>query len=293
MNEYDILSLANRYHLDLSDEMKFNEMGLDFRIVFAKDSKGVDWVLRIPRRNNQSEQINHEGKILELLKSHLSVAIPDWKIFNSEFIAYPMLENHPVITFDPNTYELNWNIEKENNIFVPSLSSFLIQLHKISCSDAVSAGISILPPEKVRENLLSDIKFVKQELGMEKELETRWRTWINNDKLWPNFSVLVHGDLYAGHILAERNGNITGVIDWSEVEVNDPSIDFTGHLAVFGEESLKQLLNEYEKGGGKVWDRILEHTIERHSASPLKFAAFALKNGNDTHISQAKAQLGF
>lgn len=291
MNEYDILSLANRYHLDLSKEMKFNEMGLDFRVVFVKDSKGTDWVLRIPRRNDQSEQIFHEAKTLELLKNKISIAVPDWKVFNSELIAYPMLKNQPAITFDPTTYALNWNIEKENTAFIPSLSNFLIQLHKTSCDDAASAGISIFSPEQVRDNLLSDIRVVKQELGLGQALETRWRTWIDNDKLWPNFSVLVHGDLYAGHILAEKNGNITGVIDWSEVEVNDPSIDFTGHLAVFGEDSLKQLIFEYKNCGGKVWDKIFEHTIERHSASPLKYAIFALESGSDMHISEAKAQL--
>jgi len=51
--------------------------------------------------------------------------------------------------------------------------------------------------------------------------------------LWPPISVLVHGDFYAGHILVDKKGQITGIIDWSEAKVNDPSIDFARHQVFF------------------------------------------------------------
>ncbi|MCC5618809.1 hypothetical protein LC605_27725 [Nostoc sp. CHAB 5836] len=48
----------------------------------------------------------------------------------------------------------------------------------------------------------------------------------------------------------------------------------------------------YEKSGGKVWESIFEHSVERHSASPLNYAIFAIKTKMDEHINAAKVQLG-
>ena len=45
---------------------------------------------------------------------------------------------------------------------------------------------------------------------------------------------------------------ISGVIDWSESHVGDPSMDFTGHLAAFGKEGLKELIGAYEAAGGRM-----------------------------------------
>ena len=67
--------------------------------------------------------------------------------------------------------------------------------------------------------------------------------------------------------------------------------DFAGHLAVFGEESLKALINEYDKAGGRTWSTMLDQIKERHSASFLKFAVFALNSGNDEYIAAAKTAL--
>jgi hypothetical protein len=69
-------------------------------------------------------------------------------------------------------------------------------------------------------------------------------------------------------------------------------IDFSGHIPVFGAQSLKDLLHWYEKFGGKIWEHIFEQSVERHSASPLNYAIFAIRTNEDEHINAAKGQLG-
>src|SRR5690606_22299409 len=113
---------ARNNGIHLKEEMSFNEMGIDFKVGFATDLDGNDWVLRIPRRDDLTEQIETEKQILKLAKKHLSVAVPNWKIANADFIAYPLLENKPVIAFDAVTYDVTWNINKENSDYVHSLA---------------------------------------------------------------------------------------------------------------------------------------------------------------------------
>jgi len=292
MNTQDILNLAAKHGLQLNDNMTFNEMGIDFKVVFATALDGLPWVLRIPRRTDMGNRILEESKILALAKKHLSVAVPNWKIANQELIAYPLLQEKPVLTYDAETYELTWYMDKGNPNFVPSLAKVLVELHSIPILEAEAMGIKILTPEMVRQEISDRIKLVKSEVGIGSELENRWRRWLDNDPLWPVFSSFIHGDLYAGHILANETGEISGIIDWSEGQVGDPSMDFSGHISVFGEESLKGLISEYEKLDGKVWKNMYEQAVERHAASPLNYAFFAISTKSEEHIQAAKMQLG-
>lgn len=292
MNQDEIMKLADRHGLQIKEGISFNEMGIDFKVVFATDLNGKKWVLRIPRRENLHDQIQQECKILKLVNAHLSISVPEWEIVDPELIAYRLLENIPVLTFNPITYEVVWNIDQNEDNFTTSLAMILRELHQIPISEAVGIGIKPLTILQVRQQLNEDIELVKQEIGINIKLEKRWRKWLDNDPLWPDFSTFVHGDLYAGHILADGKGNISGLIDWSEAAISDPSIDFSGHIAVFGEHNLKVLIAKYEREGGVVWKKMFEHIRERHSVSPLKYGVFALRANVDEHIQSAKKQLG-
>lgn len=225
MTNKDIQILAERHGLILSDMMKFNEMGIDFKVGFATDRDENQWLLRIPRRPGLGKQIAKEKRILQLVCKYLSVQVPDWKIATEELVAYPLLNGKPAI-------------------------------------------------------------------GISKELEKRYQKWMDNDALWPNFTKFIHGDLYAGHVLTDTNGNVCGIIDWSTAQISDVSQDFSGHFTVFGEENLKALISAYEKQGGKIWDKIFEQSVERAAAAPLAYGYFALETQDVAHINGAKVQLG-
>lgn len=74
--------------------------------------------------------------------------------------------------------------------------------------------------------------------------------------------------------------------------IGDPANDFAGHLTIFGENSLRDLITAYTKQGGRIWDKLYEHTIERAAASALAYGYFALETNDKNHIQGARAQLG-
>lgn len=291
MNNKAIIQLAARHGLQLTEDMAFNEMGLDFRVAFATDIHGQQWVLRIPRRPDLEAQIRRESRILELVKQHLPIAVPDWQICSPDLVGYPLLADQPALTYDQVSYAVTWHIDRDGKAFTRSLAGILVQLHGIPAREAEAAGIPSATPAEIRRAMQDKLDTVKRELGLSAGLETQWQAWLDNDRLWPNFSTFIHGDLFAGHILTEKNGNITGIIDWSEGQVGDPAADFAGHAAVFGSASLGELIRAYEQAGGKTWDYLYEQALARHAAAPLAYAHFALTTGNEIHIEAAKAQL--
>lgn len=287
----DIQILAEEHGLLLTENINFNEMGVDFKVAFALDTDGQEWLLRIPRRDDMGEQIEKEKCILDLVKNRLSVGVPDWKIASSQLVAYPLLADKPVLTFDEKTYELSWNIDKSNSKYVTSLAKILVEIHSIPEIEVRENHLKITNPSDLRGEIANHLQVVKSEIGISEELETRYKRWLDNDTLWPNYTQFVHGDLYAGHVLTSRDGIVSGIIDWSTAHVGDPTVDFSGHATVFGEQSLRLLIMEYEKQGGKTWDKFYEQALERAAAAPLAYGFFALETHDENHIIAAKAQL--
>lgn len=290
----DTRALAARYDLHLTEEIRFNEMGLDFLVGFATDTAGRRWVLRIPRREEVRSKIEQEARILDFVKRRLPVEVPDWQVCEPDLVAYPMLSDPMALNFDAVTCDVTWNIDKNADNYIVSLAEVLAALHASPVEEAVAVGIPHSSPQEVRESIRKDLETVKREIGVGLEMEKRCRRWLDTDKLWPDFCVLTHGDLYAGHVSASpADARVSGVIDWTEAEVGDPSNDFSGHLAAFSLESLRRLVLAYEETGGRTWPAMVEQITERHAvASPLRYGVFATLAGNAGHIEAARRQLG-
>ncbi|WNC16011.1 macrolide 2'-phosphotransferase [Brevibacillus brevis] len=290
-----VLELAYKYGLILNrDSVLINESGLDFLASFAEDEEGMPWVLRLPRRDDVVESAAYEQRVLSLVKPRLPVAVPDWKIHTTELIAYPRLAGVPAATIDPEVNQYVWEIDEKNlpEAFVDTLATTLVALHSIGNDEAAAAGIRILTSTEARTDFREKMEWVKRNYNVSDSLWTRWQRWIADDSYWPTFSTVVHGDLHPGHLLIGENGHVTGLIDWTEGEVSDPSIDFQLYYALFGEKGLSKLLDRYECRGGRVWARMAEHIVERYAAYPVLIALFAEKSNSDEFRQYAQSMLG-
>jgi macrolide phosphotransferase len=288
----DTRALAARHGVYLAADITFNETGLDFRVGFATDTEGRRWVLRIPRRDDVEPKIDREAKILDFVKDRLPVEVPDWQVRGPDLVAYPMLTDPTALVFDPDTHAVTWNLDGGAEAYVESLAQVLVALHGSSPAGAIAAGVPASSPDEVRARIRQELRTVTEEIGISRDLGDRCRRWLDHDGLWPDFSVLTHGDLYAGHVTVSADGRVSGVIDWTEAEIGDPSVDFAGHLPAFGADSLEQLIVAYESAGGRVWPGMVEHIHERYAvASPIRYGVFAITTGDEQHVAAARAQL--
>lgn len=290
-DEAAIRELAARHGLTLEGPLTINELGLDYRVVGVDLAGGTRWVLRIPRRADVSAKVDQEARILELLKRHLPFAVPDWRVATRELIAYPMLTDTTAIVLKPGSTTPEWKIDQASATFADSFAKRLAALHAVPVAEAAAAGMLVRTPEQARRAIADDIERVRRELGVGEALYRRWQSWLADDTSWPDFCVPVHGDLYVGHVLVDAAERVTGMIDWSEARVDDPAIDMTAHLMVFGEEGLARLIHGYEAAGGRTWPRMAHHVAERLAAAPVNYALFALLSGDEAHLAAAKAQL--
>jgi macrolide phosphotransferase len=152
-------------------------------------------------------------------------------------------------------------------------------------------GLPVKTAEEVRVEMKHRMDAVKSEFGVGQTLWKRWQSWLHNDDIWMQETVLTHGDLHAGHILINEQAQVTGFIDWTEASVTVPTKDFVAHYHTFGQDALNKLISAYAKAGGHTWSRMAEHVIELNATVAIDVAEFALKSGLDEYRQMAMQML--
>jgi macrolide phosphotransferase len=282
-------ALAADHGLDLRPEsLRFNEMGLDFRVVLARTTTGEEWVLRIPRRAEVMVRAAVEARVLRLVAPHLSAAVPDWRIHTGELIAYPLLPGEPGLEMVDG--EPVWRVDVSSPGYADSLGELLTQLHGTDPIEASTTGAPVRTPAYFRQAWRDDIERVSREFTVAGHLRERWESWLADESYWPDHAVLTHGEIYPGHTLI-RDGRISAVLDWTTATVGDPGRDFMFHQATASPEAFRLTVDRYTQGGGKVWPRLAEHCAEMFAANPVAYGLYVLDSGDESHREAAAAQL--
>ncbi len=291
----EVMDITRKQGLPLQeDSLEFNESGLDFQVVFAKDQEGEEWTLRIPRRPDVMPRTKVEKEALDVVNEHVSTfQAPNWSIYADDLIAYKKLDGIPAGTIDHEIQNYVWEIDINHvpTNFHKTLAIALADLHTIPLEKVAKADLIIHSPEEARQSMIERMEAVKEKFGVGEALWNRWQAWVNNDEMWPKRTGFIHGDIHAGHLLIDGDAKVTGIIDWTEVKVTDISTDFVGYYQLFGEDGLISLIDAYKEAGGYSWPLMKEHIMELSAAYPVAIAEFALVSGMEEYAEMAKQAL--
>ena len=210
-------------------------------------------VFRFPKRSEVEGQLVVETEMLPLLANGCPLPIPRYSfhgvpspLFPRHFAGYAKLPGVPGIELDPTQLEFSR--------LAPVLGGFLSFLHAFPVNTATLLGVpevaSGVMIENARAEALSDVDVVRRvEVDVpEGELRSFLEAGIVTDQHSPIIPVLVHRDLAAEHILLDRlTQEVTGIIDWSEISVADPAIDFAGIFHWGGVDFTNAVLSHYDQ----------------------------------------------
>ena len=189
------------------------------------------WVFRFPRRRMAAELIDAECAVLPAIASRLplEVPLPIWsgrceERFPWTFAGYRMIRGRTACRADLD--------EGQRMRSAAPLGSFLAALHGISEEEMRERGAE--GDELKRLHLEHRIPMAEERFGEICRLGLVEDPGLCEEVVgglpeeWePSTSTLVHGDLYARHLLVDEHARPCGVIDWGDVHLGDPALDLS------------------------------------------------------------------
>ena len=177
--------------------------GYDFQVAIVDD----EWVFRFPRRSGVEEALELEIAVLPALAQVLPVNVPSFEHVarNPLFVGYRLIRGQPLVNED-----------------AEGVRTFLEALHAQDASG--------LPVERhdwvetYRKQCAEFERLVFPVVDSDRRAEAK-RLFGEAETLVDFTPSLTHADLGPGHLLV-RDGRLTGVIDWGDMCVGDPALDY-------------------------------------------------------------------
>lgn len=256
----------------------------------ARDTSGAYWMLKAPRRGDVQMLGRQEKLVLDFARGKVPVVLPDWQVHTDKLIAYRVLPGVPAAEIDPLMGELIWRLPQKSvpGAFAESLAAAMVKLHALDAGAAEAAGIHAIPADELRQRMKMRMDECNTLAKVPDLLWGLWQKWVDGDAFWPDRVVLVNGDIYHPHLFVDADHKLVGIDDWSQAEVTDAAADFTLYFAAAGREALEDLIARYEKAGGETWARMADQAEMYYWASPVKFATYAMKTGDLSHLMNVK-----
>jgi aminoglycoside phosphotransferase (APT) family kinase protein len=206
-------------------------------VVWVVDER---WAFRFPQRAMGAELIERELRVLPLIAPALPAPIPVPAFAGRPAEGYPWsFFGAPLI---PGVESCDATLDDEARCrLAPALGRFLRALHDVPLIDG------LLYDPNGRADMVHRAAMTRE------WLERLGRPLPGLDALLaeavalppPEDEVVAHGDLHFRHVMVDRAGELTGVIDWGDVCRADPCIDLSLLWSLFPAEGRAAFLAEY------------------------------------------------
>jgi aminoglycoside phosphotransferase (APT) family kinase protein len=193
-----------------------------------------EFIFRFPRREISVPLIDAEWNFtrkLALLLHPIAIPFSEWrgegetsKLSSFPFIGYRKVKGSTAC---------HANLSDQHRIALSlPIANFLKKLHSLPIAEFMH--FKVPNNHKLRINGTNLTKHIRSQIeqlskyGLLKD-RTLLESVVDRSQKFspPNLHVLVHGDLHVRHIIVNESKNFTGVIDWGEVHIGDPAIDFS------------------------------------------------------------------
>ncbi|MFJ7744916.1 phosphotransferase [Peribacillus sp. NPDC097295] len=206
-----------------------------------------EYVFRFPRRPIAVTLIQVENMLLPSLAGHLPLAIPEPVFFGEPSADYP----YPFTGYKMVKGYLPIEETKDSKISSAiRLAYFLKMLHGFPVQKAKQLGIR---PDGMQR---LDVSF--RQISLDEHLSTLMTLGYSEQahaisdflkdldlSYTPQCNTLVHGDIHVRNVLLDEEGVLVGVIDWGDVHIGDPAIDFSFLYSYFPKEARQAFFEIY------------------------------------------------
>jgi aminoglycoside phosphotransferase (APT) family kinase protein len=213
------------------------------------------FVFRFPRRAISVELLRRETTLLPQISESLPlpISVPrfhgSWRENGWLFAGYRMLEGEQASQRDISD-------DARSRMAIP-LAEFLQALHAIDSTPLIATGLSRdlfgrFDAEKRTPKTLQRVESIR---GSGYKVPPSLVEWfrLHPPRLDERLT-LVHGDLYARHVLLGQADETCGIIDWGDMHLGTPAIDLAVIHTMLPHEAHQSFLQAYGHVAEPIWD---------------------------------------
>jgi aminoglycoside phosphotransferase (APT) family kinase protein len=249
-----------------------------------------DWALRLPRRPLGARTLENEIAVLPWIAPLVAVPVP-----------VPVATRPPGGDYAHACFVHRWlagdtadgrNLgDDERTALAVPLARLLRGLHALDTTAAITAGAKGDELRRdlsaVRARTLPRLESLGARLGADRLDEARGRI----ERLPAPASepdVVIHGDLYARHLVLDGAGALAAVIDWGDACLGDVAVDLDLVYAFLPPSARPAFFAEYGSVSAATRERARYFALARHAVTLLDYA---LDVGDDPLAREAERAL--
>ncbi len=230
---------------------------------------GGRFAFRFPRRRVAVPLIAREIAILPRIAPHLPLPIPAPVFVGIASTAYPSPFAGYEMIGGATACSVSLSEEDRLRLAAP-LGRFLAALHAIDPVPLVELG---LPLDEIgRLDHAKRVRIVGERIpslaaagAIDADAFMTWFRTQSPETIDDAKRTLVHGDLYARHVLVDDAGTPTGVIDWGDVHLGDAALDIAIAHSMLPPSAHGTFRDAYGTIDERTWNaaryRALDHAV--------------------------------
>lgn len=203
-------------------------------------------IFRFPQRDVAAPLMERENRLLPLLAPSLPIPIPTPRYIGVPqgsypwpFAGYEILLGVTACTREPN--------DAERRVLAEDLARFLRALHDVDPQPLIEAG---LPQDLIGRLDPSRLKV--------------------DDEPLDGPRCVVHGDLYARHVLLDASKRLSGVIDWGDLHYGQAAVDLMAVHQMIPPHHHEAFLAIYGPVDERAW-RFARYRARHHARMVLEY----------------------
>jgi aminoglycoside phosphotransferase (APT) family kinase protein len=225
---------------------------------------GEAFVFRFPRRAIAVALMEREMVVLPAIAPMLPVAIPVPILIGRPGGTYPWPFAGYKLLSGSTASSLSLSGSQCEEIATP-LGAFLKRLHSSEVRDAVGEA---LPGDLIgrldhsRRLPLATERIAELEAaGILRDVEPLLEYMAQHPPALCTDPRVVHGDMYARHLLMDDAKKLCGIIDWGDLHLGDPALDLAIVLTMLPENASPAFLTAYGDVSPATWQRATYRAI--------------------------------
>ncbi len=239
------------------------------------------WVYRFAKHDWSKPLMQHEAKVLDLVRAHVDIPVPHLELLGDDCCRYAFLAGTPLTR----RAVLGWS-QAERDAVLRAVVRFVSQVHAIPAEQATAAGIG--PSDTNRDASWWRTFYADLTTTLYPHLMRHQRDYVDDlfapvrdeTLTFDHRPTMVYGDVASYHLLVDPSvRRLAAVLDFGTAGIGDAAVDIAALLHVFGESLVAPHFSEH----GDLDEATLQRARFWCATLDLQLAVLGLRH-NDPHL---------